>query len=292
MAAGKKAAPQHSADALEDDFAIDPDYISDANDDRYSNDEGSAEEETLQKQKAQASKKRGSKQSETEQPSFKKSKTQPAATNKPAKQGKIQKFAVPRALDEQADLWNRCMQKAYPGITQLELEDIKMLPKHMYKTENEPSWESESYLEDLVKTAVSSGKAKNKVMLGAPQVLVICSSALRVIDLVKKLRPISPKRPVMKLFSRHIKIDDHKKLLGKTAVDVAVGTPNRILRLLADKDLKINRLRLVVIDCWQDNKMRVVVDMDDTREDLYRIWRDELLPASANADYGFRFRLA
>ncbi|KAJ2886814.1 hypothetical protein FB639_001502 [Coemansia asiatica] len=184
------------------------------------------------------------------------------------------------------------MQKAYPGITQLELQDIKMLPKHMYKTDGEPDRDSESYLEDLVKTAVSSGKAKNKVMLGAPQVLVICSSALRVIDLVKRLRPISPKRPVIKLFSRHIKIADHKKLLGKTAVDVVVGTPNRILRLLADKDLKVNRLRLVVIDCWQDNKMRVVVDMDDTREDLYRIWRDELLPASANPDYGFRFRLA
>ncbi|KAJ2603428.1 hypothetical protein GGF39_000152 [Coemansia sp. RSA 1721] len=286
MAAGKRA--RHSADALEDDFAIDADYISDTNDGN-----SSADEAASSKQQEQGSKKRNNNGKSVNEPSLKKQKSQPSTTaTKPAKQGKIQKFVIPRDLSEQADLWNRYMQKAYPGITQLELNDIKMLPTHMYKTESEPNWESDNYLEDLVRTAVSSGKAKNKVMLGAPQVLVICSSALRVIELVKKMRPISPKRPVMKLFSRHIKIEDHKKQLEKAAVDVAVGTPNRILRLLAEKDLKVNRLRLVVIDCWQDNKMRVVVDMDDTREDLYRIWRDELRPASANPDYGFRFRLA
>ncbi|KAJ2470202.1 hypothetical protein EV174_006145 [Coemansia sp. RSA 2320] len=128
-------------------------------------------------------------------------------------------------------------------------------------------------------------------MHGAPQVLVICSSALRVIDLVKKLRPVS-KRAVLKLFSRHIKISEQQKTLKSTAVDIAVGTPNRILKLLTEGSLKVNRLRLVVVDCWQDDKMRVVVDMDDTRQDLFGIWRDVLLPASANADYGFKLRLA
>ncbi|KAI9506428.1 U3-containing 90S pre-ribosomal complex subunit-domain containing protein, partial [Coemansia spiralis] len=182
------------------------------------------------------------------------------------------------------------MQKAYPGIAQLELDDISMQPKHMYKTQDEPDHASASYLEDLVKTAVSSGKGKNKITFGAPQVLVICSSALRVIDLVKQLRPLT-KRAVLKLFSRHIKISEHQKLLKSTALDIAVGTPNRIHKLLDEGDLKVNRLRLVAIDCWQDEKMRVVIDMDDTRADLFAIWRDILLPASANPDYGFKFRL-
>ncbi|KAJ2439455.1 cms1 ribosomal small subunit, partial [Coemansia sp. RSA 2440] len=115
-------------------------------------------------------------------------------------------------------------------------------------------------------------------------------SALRVVELVKMLRVVT-KRPVAKLFSRHIKIDTQKKMLEEGAVDVAVGTPNRVLRLLRDGDLKVNRLKLVAIDCWQDEKMRVVVDMDDTRSDLFAIWRDVLLPASKSPDYNFKLRL-
>ncbi|KAJ2899610.1 hypothetical protein IWW38_000912 [Coemansia aciculifera] len=217
------------------------------------------------------------------------------------KRSKSSKFLVPQSAADQVSLWNKYMKKASPGITDLELSDHLMEAKHIYTTETEgekegPTWGSATYLEDLARTAVSTGKSKNKVMHGAPQVLVICSSALRVIELVKRLRPVSQKRGVMKLFSRHLKIEEQQKALGSAAVDVAVGTPNRILKLLTGDGksggaLKVNRLRLVVVDCWQDEKMRVVVDMDDTRKDLFAIWKDVLLPASANPDFGFKFRL-
>ncbi|KAJ2498870.1 hypothetical protein GGH96_003946, partial [Coemansia sp. RSA 1972] len=58
-------------------------------------------------------------------------------------------------------------------------------------------------------------------MHSAPQALIICSSALRVVELAKLLRVIT-KRPVAKLLSRHIKIDAQKNLLKEGAVDVAV----------------------------------------------------------------------
>ncbi|KAJ2489608.1 Protein cms1 [Coemansia sp. RSA 2049] len=190
------------------------------------------------------------------------------------------------------------MKKAYPGIAQLELADIGMQEKHMYRHEANQktaapttSGHAEpSYLEELVGSVVAGTNAKNKITYGAPQVLVICSSALRVVDLVRRLRPLTG-RTVLKLFSKHVKIAAHKKTLNSSPTDIAVGTPNRIHKLLADGDLKPSRLRLVVIDCWQDEKMRVVVDMDDTRADLFAIWRDILLPASANPDYTFKFRL-
>ncbi|KAJ1847022.1 cms1 ribosomal small subunit [Coemansia sp. RSA 2703] len=272
-----KKLSNHAADDLDDDFALDA--ITDSS--PSSEDESPAPAvKTQHKSSAKRS-------LQPDSPSHSPAEGS-VAPKKQKKAGKIQKFSVPADLSEQAELWNQYMQKAYPGITALELDDIKMLPKHMYPTEND-AIES---MEDLVKTVVSAGKAKNKIMLGAPQVLVICSSALRVIELLKVLRPLSsPKRPVLKLFSRHVKLEEHKKLLAKSPVDIAVGTPNRVLKLLSDKDLKVNRLKLVIIDCWQDDKMRVVVDMDDTRKDLFSIWRDELLPASANPDYGFRFRL-
>ncbi|KAJ2013365.1 hypothetical protein GGI06_003841 [Coemansia sp. S85] len=267
------------ADELEDDFALDNEYLSD-------NDSDGDKTAVNTQEPAKAAKKRGASTSEKTDNPDKRAKT---VSNKPSGKGTTaSKFSVPSEANEQADLWNKYMKKAHPGITDLELADHLMLPQHIYTTTSAPS---DTYIEDLAKTAVSTGKSKNKVMHGAPQVLVICSSALRVVDLVKRLRPVS-KRGVLKLFSRHIKIADQQKALKTTAVDVAVGTPNRILKLMTGGELKVNRLRLVVIDCWQDDKMRVVIDMDDTRKDLFAIWQDVLLPASANPDYGFKFRLA
>ncbi|KAJ2721536.1 hypothetical protein GGI07_003889 [Coemansia sp. Benny D115] len=267
----KHTAPGPSADSLEDDFALDQEYLSDP------------AEQIADTPTTTTAKKRQA-PSET-----------PAPVSKPAKKpkaGKIDKFTVPESLEEQADLWNKYLAKAYPGISQLELEPIKMQAKHMYQTTTPlPALDAVDHMEELAKTAVSSGKNKNKVMHGAPQVLVLCSSALRAVDLVRRLRPVSPRRNVLKLFSKHMKIDQQRKVLKENAVDVAVGTPNRILKLLEDGDLKVNRLRLVLFDCWQDEKMRVLVDMDDTRKDLFALWRDQLLPALANPDYGYKFRM-
>ncbi|KAI7827752.1 U3-containing 90S pre-ribosomal complex subunit-domain containing protein [Kickxella alabastrina] len=272
----------HSADSLEDDFAIDTEYVSD-------------QAESHHKPQEEDDNDDGSSPTLPTTASNKRKTTTTTTTTSNKKQNLTTSTAPKEKKPKPVSLWNQYMKKAYPGITQLELEDHLMHPKHTYtipSPHKEPTYGSPDYLEELTKTAISTGKSKNKVMNGAPQVLIISSSALRVVDLVRRLRPVSTKRPVMKLFSRHLKIQDQKKALADAAVDVAVGTPNRILKLLEEKDLKVNRLRLVVIDCWQDDKMRVVVDMDDTRKDLFAIWRDHLLPMSKNPDFGFKFRLA
>ncbi|OLY81670.1 hypothetical protein AYI68_g4222 [Smittium mucronatum] len=46
--------------------------------------------------------------------------------------------------------------------------------------------------------------------------------------------------------------------------------------------LDIDRLKLLVIDCQKDNKMRTVIDMDDTRKDLSILWRTQLFPVSSS----------
>ncbi|KAJ2693642.1 Protein cms1 [Coemansia sp. RSA 1285] len=299
------------ADALEDDFALDDDFaVADSASASDYDDDTGAGASTGKRRRTQleasdtedteaANKKQKQKQKKKNS-----SKKQSGGSNDPSTATTagsfrtLKKFSVPTELDEQAALWNRCMKKAYPGIAQLELADIGMQEKHMYRHEANQktaapttSGHAEpSYLEELVGSVVAGTNAKNKITYGAPQVLVICSSALRVVDLVRRLRPLTG-RTVLKLFSKHVKIAAHKKTLNSSPTDIAVGTPNRIHKLLADGDLKPSRLRLVVIDCWQDEKMRVVVDMDDTRADLFAIWRDILLPASANPDYTFKFRL-
>ncbi|KAJ1665418.1 Protein cms1 [Coemansia sp. RSA 1813] len=282
------------ADALEDDFALDGDFAQDSVSDHSDVDVGVdadvAPEQSTNKRQRDHSEARDTEDSGAAKKQKKKQRKKQNHRGDGETPRSTSKFTVPRGLDEQAAVWNKFMKKAYPGIAQLELDDIAMQEKHVYRAEKEPKRDTGSYLEDLVRTAVPNTMGKSKITFGAPQVLVICSSALRVIDLVKRMRPLT-QRTVLKLFSKHIKIAEHKKILKSAPVDIAVGTPNRIHKLLQDGDLKANRLRLVVVDCWQDDKMRVVIDMDDTRADLFAIWRDILLPASANPDHSFKFRL-
>ncbi|KAJ1674471.1 hypothetical protein EV182_003210 [Spiromyces aspiralis] len=117
--------------------------------------------------------------------------------------------------------------------------------------------------------------SKNFKHKGSPRVLVVCGSAIRAAELTRRLRPIS-KRQVAKLFSKHIKIEEQKKLLEGNAVDIGVGTPNRILKLIESGHLRITQLRLILVDCTKDQKMRMVIDMDETREDLYTLWKNHL----------------
>ncbi|OMJ14892.1 Protein CMSS1 [Smittium culicis] len=79
-----------------------------------------------------------------------------------------------------------------------------------------------------------------------------------------------------------MKIDEQIDFLQKNEIDVAVGTPNRLLKLLELKKLDTSNLSLLIIDCQRDNKMRTVIDMDDTRKDLSILWKNELYPHSAS----------
>ncbi|PIA15794.1 hypothetical protein COEREDRAFT_9032 [Coemansia reversa NRRL 1564] len=270
-----------AADDLQDDFDLDENLIEESYNDKDMTVTENSISETRKRNRTQNSTANTTNEAADGKKKRKKKNSKSISTT-------ASKFVTPQTLEDQAKLWNKYMAKAYPSLGELELGDISLLPTHMYSAK-EPTQKSTTYLEDLARTAVTV-KGKNKVTYGAPQLLVLCSSALRVLELVKRLRPIS-QRATLKLFSRHIKIDEHKELLKYTAVDIAVGTPNRVRKLMEEGNLKVNRLKLVVIDCWQDDKMRVIVDMDDTRNDLFGIWRDILLPASKNPDYSFKLRL-
>jgi superfamily II DNA/RNA helicase len=61
---------------------------------------------------------------------------------------------------------------------------------------------------------------------------------------------------VAKLFAKHFKVPEQQRLLESTVVGIASGTPNRLNRL-ADLDaLKLDRLRLLLLDVHLDAKQR------------------------------------
>ena len=61
---------------------------------------------------------------------------------------------------------------------------------------------------------------------------------------------------IAKLFAKHLKVPEQQKHLQEHMVGIGCGTPNRLLKL-ADMDaLKLDRLRLLVLDVQLDAKQR------------------------------------
>lgn len=82
---------------------------------------------------------------------------------------------------------------------------------------------------------------------------------------------------VAKLFAKHFKLADHIAYLEKTKVGIAVGTPNRVGKLLEPSTatettpLGLTFLSHIVLDASHlDSKQRSLLDMPEAREDLFR----------------------
>ena len=61
---------------------------------------------------------------------------------------------------------------------------------------------------------------------------------------------------VAKLFAKHLKVPEQQKRLDSSPVGIGCGTPNRILKLADTDALKLDRLRLLVLDMQLDAKQR------------------------------------
>ncbi|XP_050974479.1 protein CMSS1 isoform X2 [Labeo rohita] len=102
--------------------------------------------------------------------------------------------------------------------------------------------------------------------------LIVCGSALRTIDLIKQLTAFKGEAKVLKLFAKHIKVEEQIKSLSKGVSHIAVGTPGRICALLEKEGLTTQGLKYLVLD-WnhRDQKQRRMVDMTEVTGDLMKM---------------------
>ncbi|XP_016093439.1 protein CMSS1 isoform X2 [Sinocyclocheilus grahami] len=108
--------------------------------------------------------------------------------------------------------------------------------------------------------------------------LIICGSALRTIDLIKQLIAFKGQTKVLKLFAKHIKVDEQMKLLSKGVTHIAVGTPGRICALLEKEGLTTQGLRFLVLDWnYRDQKHRRMVDIPEVKGDLLKMMDQGLI---------------
>ncbi|KAJ1982207.1 cms1 ribosomal small subunit [Dimargaris xerosporica] len=209
----------------------------------------------------------------------------PDKERKKKKRKKTPKFifsdpAIARApLANQAAFFNKKMASALQDLTSLDLEGSQFKPEFFTDTSTfDAPHDHEHFVEWLKAYGPSdySEPIPKKAPKGAPRLLVITCHANQAVDLVKASRDLGGEKATIKLFARHIKIGEQQYLLKKFQKDIGVGTPNRILALLQANSLNLDRLDLVVIDCFRDLKDRMLVDMPETCQDFFNLYREFL----------------
>jgi hypothetical protein len=103
---------------------------------------------------------------------------------------------------------------------------------------------------------------------GSPLIIIICSSAIRAADVINSLSSIL-KCKIAKLFAKHFKLQDQVDILTKGKFPVAVGTPNRVMKLAEYGALQLHHTRLIVIDMKKDAKSFSLLTMPEVKDDLF-----------------------
>ena len=103
---------------------------------------------------------------------------------------------------------------------------------------------------------------------GCVQVLVLCSSALRASSVINSMSGLL-RVPMAKLFAKHLKVPEQVQDLSRVSYPVAVGTPNRVLKLMELGALTPKHLQLVIVDNAEDTKHFTVLTQGEVARDFY-----------------------
>lgn len=154
-----------------------------------------------------------------------------------------------------------------PENSMLELSNtmdhnIQNLMKHV-KAIFGPSWE-----EVLCEGNVVEGN----VEAGCPALLIISSSAIRCVEILRGMKTLTTKCHAAKLFAKHIKIEEQVSIL-KERVNIAGGTPSRIKKLIEIDALKLSRLSVLMLDMHKDAKGLTLFDVPQVSNEFWELYK-------------------
>lgn len=154
-----------------------------------------------------------------------------------------------------------------PENSMLELSNtmdhnIHNLMKHV-KAIFGPSWE-----EVLCEGSLVKGNAEP----GCPAILIISSSAVRCVEILRGLKTLTTKCHAAKLFAKHIKIEEQVSIL-KERVNIAGGTPSRIKKLIEIDALKLSRLSVLMLDMHKDAKGLTLFNVPQVSNEFWELYK-------------------
>ncbi|XP_019125842.2 protein CMSS1 isoform X1 [Larimichthys crocea] len=174
-----------------------------------------------------------------------------------------------------ADLQNLLAQYFSDKRSVIEQEELR-LPESCFLSSNDLTHTLSSYLKQVCPKWARIQKQhaeKSSVVL-----LIVCSSALRTIELIKQLTTFKGGAKAVKLFAKHIKIEEQVKQLEKGVTHIGVGTPGRINALIEKEGLNLRALKYLVLDWnWRDQKLRRMVDVPEVKLDFMKLLESGVL---------------
>ncbi|KAK9665055.1 hypothetical protein RND81_14G087300 [Saponaria officinalis] len=113
---------------------------------------------------------------------------------------------------------------------------------------------------------------EGKIDAGNPAVLVISASAVNSLDMLRGLRILTKECQAVKLFSKHMKVDEQVAMLKKR-VNIASGTPSRIKKLAEMEALGLSRLSVIVLDMRTDVKGYSLFSLPQVRDEFWDLYK-------------------
>ncbi|XP_058694247.1 protein CMSS1 isoform X2 [Poecile atricapillus] len=164
-----------------------------------------------------------------------------------------------------ADLQNLLTQHFGENRSVIEIEELQ-LSDSCFLTANDLTHSFSSYLKEIcpkwAKLRRSHKEKKSVVML------VLCSSALRCLELIKSMTAFKGDCRVLKLFAKHIKIQEQINMLEKGVFHIGVGTPGRVKALVEQDALCLNSTKYMILDWnWRDQKLRRMMDIPEIKKE-------------------------
>ncbi|KAI9769422.1 MAG: hypothetical protein M1840_004124 [Geoglossum simile] len=163
-------------------------------------------------------------------------------------------------------------------LSPVEMED-KYIPEKAFKDTS--SWEKPRSLQNLPDYLEYFSMARGRPgslssspsVSGAPHTIVVTSAGIRAANLTRALRKFQTKQStVAKLFAKHIKLKDAITFVTKTRMGIAIGTPTRLIGLLNEGVLSLEKLQRLVVDCSHiDQKKRGILDMRELQIPLMEL---------------------
>lgn len=138
---------------------------------------------------------------------------------------------------------------------------LELLPAYIYGLM--PNWKKEF---------VGKGKRHDR----SPYFIIICSSAIRAVEVYKQLSS-SLKCRIGKLFAKHIKVAEQAEQLEKIFFPVSVGTAGRVKKLLEMNALSLEHTTHVMIDMQKDKKQMTILELKDTSKEVMELLEFHLL---------------
>ncbi|KAJ7979089.1 Protein CMSS1-like [Quillaja saponaria] len=160
---------------------------------------------------------------------------------------------------ERESIKDTCMLE----LTQGSDHDVKTLGKDI-KAAFGKSWKEVLYDGQLL---------EGKIDAGSPAVLIVSYSALRSIELLRGFRSLTGECCAVKLFSKHMKVEEQVQLL-KNRVNIASGTPSRIKKLIDIEALGLSRLQVLLLDMYPDVKGYSLFSLPQVRDEFWELYKN------------------